>query len=125
MMTKLKIALAAALLCAPCAAGAAELAVPKLHKARTVVHRVHVVHVVRTHVGYYWGHWGVRSGGTARSWYGSTFAFAGPDWNGGGPVLASSPRGIAAIHCSERRPDACLAEPIVAPVAWGGPGRWR
>ncbi len=72
-MLTIKIALAAAIVCLPLAAGAAELPLGKMHKSR--IHHAHVLHVPKAHFGYYWYRWGWRSGGTARSWYGSTFAF--------------------------------------------------
>lgn len=112
------IALSAALLFVPYAVNAAELPVPKLHK----VHRTH--HAAQAHFGYYFGQWGWRWGGTARSWYGSTFVFAGERGWEGASMVAASPKGVAAIVCPEWRPDACLAEPVLRPVAAiGRPGR--
>lgn len=105
----------------PYAANAAELPIPKLKLHHVAVHRayrVRVAHVVRPHFGYYFGRWGWRWGGTAHSWYGSTFVFAGaPGWNGAASVVAASPKGVAAIHCPDWRPDVCLAEPVLTPVA--------
>lgn len=120
------IALLAALLFMPQAANAAELPVAKLHKAQRIAvhrpHRVRVAYAAKPHFGYYFGHWGWRFGGTATSWYGSTFIFAGaPGW-AGTSVVAASPKGVAAIHCPEWRPAACLGEPILSPVA---AARWR
>jgi hypothetical protein len=117
-------ALVAALLLMPCAANAAELPVPKLHKAhRAAVHRAHHVRTAyqaKLHFGYYFGHWGSRWGGTAGSWYGSTFVLAGaPGWDEA-LALKANPKGIAAIHCPDWRPLACLAEPVVTPVAAAG-----
>ena len=80
-MIWIRIVLAAAIIALPMAADAAELTVPKIHKARvTRAHHVHIVRIARAHFGYYWGQWGWRTGGTARSWYGSTFAFLEPRW---------------------------------------------
>jgi hypothetical protein len=115
------VVLSAALLLVPYAANAAELPVPKLHKMhRVAVHRTHrarVAHTAKPHFGYYFGHWGWRWGGTARSWYGSTFVFAGASGLEGASVIAASPKGVAAIDCPDWRPDVCLAEPVLAPVA--------
>lgn len=116
------IALLAAVLFVPCAAGAAELPVPKLHRVhRRVVHRVRAAHTTKPHFGYYFARWGWRRGGTACSWYGSTFVFAGvPGWDEAATV-AASPKGIAVIDCPDWRPDVCLAEPVLAPLtaaAW-------
>ena len=61
------------------AVSAAELAVPQSHP-RMVIHHRHVRHAGGTHFGYYWYHWGFRHGGTARSWYGSSFVFIEPWW---------------------------------------------
>jgi hypothetical protein len=107
----------------PHMANAAELPVPKLHKAQHRLHRVRTAYAAKPHFGYYFGHWGWRWGGTATSWYGSTFVLAGaPGW-AGASVVAASPKGIAAIHCPQWRPDVCLAEPILSPVARvGRPG---
>ncbi|HZR60112.1 MAG TPA: hypothetical protein VFA80_04015 [Xanthobacteraceae bacterium] len=119
---RITVALAATVPLLPFAASAAELPVPASH------HRItHVRHayVPRQHLGYYFGHWGWRSGGTASSWYGSTFALAGGPWGGPGVVLKASPKSIVAIHCTERRPDACLGEPVVVPVAAAAPPVWR
>lgn len=119
-MIRIVIAWAAAVLL-PLTANAAELPVPKPH--RVVAHRVHHVHAPAHHFGYYFGVWGWRSGGTASSWYGSTFALAGSPWDGPAIVLKASPKGVAWIHCTDR-PDACLAEPVLAGVAvaepWAG-----
>ena len=122
-MIRIVVAFAATVL--PFAASAAELSVPTLHH-RLVTHRVHRIHVYapRQHFGYYFGRWGWRSGGTARSWYGSTFVLADEPWDRSGVVLAASPKRFAAIRCTAWRPDACLAEPVVAPVAVAAPG-WR
>jgi hypothetical protein len=104
----------------PLAANAAELPVPKLH--RMVSHRApRHVYAPRHHSGYYFGGWGWRSGGTASSWYGSTFVLAGSPWEGSAVVLKASPKGVARIRCSEDRPDACLAEPVLAGVAVAEP----
>lgn len=115
-MVRIVIVLAAAVL-PSLAANAAELPVPKPH--RLVTHRVHHRHVYAPahHFGYYFGRWGWRSGGTASSWYGSTFALAGDPWDGATIVLKASPTGVARIRCTERGPDACLAEPLLAGVA--------
>lgn len=116
------MAFVAALLWLPLAATAAELPVAAAHH-RVTTHRVHRVHVYapRQYFGYYFGRWGWRSGGTASSWYGSTFALAGGPWGGPGIVLKASPRRVAFIHCPEYRADACLAEPVVARVAVATP----
>jgi len=117
-MAWIRIVLAAAIIALPIAADAAELAVPPIHKAHAAkVHHRHIVHIARAHFGYYWGHRGWRSGGTASSWYGSSFVLAGGPWDRPGVVLKASPKGVAFIHCTERRPDACLAEPVVVPAA--------
>jgi len=90
---------------------AAELPAPELHKAHRAVHHRHPP---AGHFGYYFGNFGWRSGGTPGSWHGSTFALlAGP---AGHVLLASSPKGVAAIHCPAARPLVCLAEPVVVPV---------
>lgn len=118
------ISLGAAMTCLPAAGSAAELPIPPLHKARHVaVHHVHRMHTTRpaAHFGYFFGGWGARMGGTAGSWHASTFALGGAPWNGTGALLASSPKGVASIDCSARRPDVCLAEPIVMPVRPVGP----
>jgi hypothetical protein len=118
------VVVSAALLLLPYAANAAELPVPKPHKVqphkvhRIAAHRtyrVRAAYTARPHFGYYFGQWGWRWGGTARSWYGSTFAVAGA-------VVAASPKGVAAIDCPDWRPDACLAEPVLTPVA---AAEWR
>lgn len=119
-MLAIKTVLTASLALLPLAASAAELPVPKLHRAH--VYRVHARYVQRVHFGYYWGQSGWRWGGSAHSWYGSTFAFGGPP---GPAALASSPKGVAAIDCSGPRPNVCLAEPVVVPVALAGPPTWR
>jgi hypothetical protein len=122
-MIRIAIAFAAAVL-PPLAANAAELPVPKLH--RVVAHRVHGhVYAPTRHFGYYFGGWGWRSGGTASSWYGSTFVLAGDPWEGPAMVLKASPKGVARIHCTERRPDACLAEPLLAGMAVAEPSIGR
>jgi hypothetical protein len=120
-MIRIFIACAAAALLLSLAANAAELPVPTLHH-RVVSHRMqrHHVYVSQRHFGYYFGRWGWRSGGTASSWYGSTFVLAGAPWQGPAIVLKASPKGVARIHCSDR-PDACLAEPLLAPVAVAEP----
>jgi|GEM_PF-3281124 len=120
---RIVVAVAATVLL-PVAASAAELAVPASHH-RTVTHRVRHVYLWRQHFGYYFGRWGWRSGGTSSSWYGSTFALAGGPWDRPGIALKASPRGVAYIHCPASRPDACLAEPVVAPVAFAAPSVWR
>jgi len=80
-MAWIRMALAATIIALPIAADAAELKVPQVHKAHAAkVHHRRSVHAARTHFGYYWGQWGWRTGGTARSWYGSTFAFLEPRW---------------------------------------------
>lgn len=121
------IAFSAVLLLAPYAVKAAELPVSKPHKVhRVAVHRayrVRVAHAAKPHFGYYFGQWGCRFGGTARSWYGSTFAFAGASGLDGASVVAASPKGVAAIDCPDWRPDVCLAEPVLTPVA--AAGWWR
>jgi hypothetical protein len=125
-MTRIVVASAAIVLMLSVAASAAELPVATSHH-RVIIHRVHRLHVYapRQHFGYYFGRWGWRSGGTASSWYGSTFVLAGGPWDGTGVVLKASPKGVAAIHCPEWRPDACLAEPVVVPAAAHGPLVWR
>jgi hypothetical protein len=124
-MIRIVFALATAALVLPSAVRAAELRVTGLHQR--VVHRVHRLHgyVARQHFGYYFGRWGWRSGGTASSWYDSTFVLAGDPWQGPAIVLKASPRRFASIYCPERRPDACLAEPSLAPVTAVGPPIWR
>jgi hypothetical protein len=72
-MRAIKIALAAVIVSLPLAAGAAELPVAAMHKSR--IHHAHARHMPTAHFGYYWYRWGWRSGGTAWSWQGSTFAF--------------------------------------------------
>jgi hypothetical protein len=123
MIRRIALLVALLLTLVPYAANAAELPVPKLHKVHHVA--VHRTHAAKPHFGYYFGHWGWRWGGTARSWYGSTFVLAGaPRWDGAATVVRASPKGIAAIDCPDWRPDVCLAEPILAPVAavgWAGP----
>jgi hypothetical protein len=95
----------------PLAVRAAELPAPELPKAhRTVHHR----HAHAAHFGYYFGRFGWRSGGTAGSWHSSTFALLARP--AGHVMLASSPKGVAAIHCPAGRPLVCLAEPVVVPV---------
>ena len=123
-MAWIRIVLAVAMIALPIAADAAELTVPQVHKAHAAKHQ-RVVRVARAHFGYYFGQWGSRSGGTASSWYGSTFALAGGPWGGSGIVLKASPRGVAAIHCTARRHDACLAEPVIAAVPVAEPRLWR
>jgi hypothetical protein len=116
--------LLAALLLMPYAANAAELPVPKLHEAhRTAMprkHRVRAAYPAKPHFGYYFGYWGWRWGGTADSWYGSTFVLANGPGSEGAPEVAASPKGIAAIHCPDWRPVVCLAEPVLTPVAATG-----
>jgi hypothetical protein len=121
-MIRIFIVFAAAVLLPSLVADAAELPVPTFHH-RAVSHRAHRRHVYvpQRHFGYYFGGWGWRSGGTASSWYGSTFALAGGPWEGPAIVLKASPKGVARIHCSEYSPDACLAEPLLAPVAVAEP----
>jgi hypothetical protein len=124
-MAWLRLIVAAAIIVLPMAAHAAELTLPRMHRThRATAHRVQV-HAARAHFGYYWGQWGWRRGGTASSWYGSTFVLAGGPWDGPGVVLKASPKGIASIHCREGWPHACLAEPLVAPVAVAEPSVWR
>jgi hypothetical protein len=121
-MVWIRIVLAAALIVQPVAASAAELPLPRPHKVHAAkVHHARVAYVARVHFGYYWGRWGSRSGGTESAWYGSTFVLAGGPWEGAGVVLAASPKGVARIHCADRSPDACLAEPLLAPVAVAAP----
>jgi hypothetical protein len=104
-------ALAGVFLVLPLAVRAAELPAPELPKAhRTVHHR----HAHAAHFGYYFGRFGWRSGGTAGSWHSSTFALLARP--AGHVMLASSPKGVAAIHCPAGRPLVCLAEPVVVPV---------
>ena len=80
-MAWIRMTLAAAILALPMAADAAELTPPPIHKAHAAkVHHARIIRVARAHFGYYWGQWGWRTGGTARSWYGSTFAFLEPRW---------------------------------------------
>jgi hypothetical protein len=106
------IALAGVLLVLPLAVGAAELTVPKLPKAhRALYHR----RALAVRFGYYFGRFGSRSGGTAGSWYGSTFALLAGSAEPG--VLLASPKGVAALHCPARRPLVCLAEPVVTSVS--------
>jgi hypothetical protein len=125
-MARIMIVLAAVTIALPAAAGAAELPLPQPHKVHAAkVHRARIVHAARAHFGYYWGHWGWRRGGTASSWYGSTFVLAGGPWDGPGVVLTASPKGVASIHCREGWPHACLAEPLLAPVAVAEPSVWR
>ncbi len=106
------VGLAGLLLVLPLAARAAELPMSKLPKAHRAVHHQRALPV---HLGYYFGGFGSRSGGAAGSWYGSAFALVGSP-AGPGVLLASSPKGVAAIHCPPRRPLVCLAEPVVMPV---------
>jgi hypothetical protein len=104
-------ALGGVFLVLPLAVRAAELPAPELPKAhRTVHHR----HAHAAHFGYYFGRFGWRSGGTAGSWHSSTFALLARP--AGHVMLASSPKGVAAIHCPAGRPLVCLAEPVVVPV---------
>jgi hypothetical protein len=104
-------ALAGVFLVLPLAVRAAELHAPKLHKTHPAVPHGHAL---AGHFGYYFGNFGWRSGGTAGSWHGSTFSLlAGPARH---VALASSPKGVAAIHCPAERPLVCLAEPVVVPV---------
>lgn len=121
-MAWIRMVLAAASIALPIAADAAELAVPPIHKAHAAKARhTRVVHVAQAHFGYYWGQWGWRRGGTASSWYGSTFVLAGGPWDRPGVALSASPKGIVSIHCTERRPDACLGEPLIAVVGVAEP----
>jgi hypothetical protein len=101
--------LAGVLLVPPFAVRAAELPVPKLKAHRAVHHQ----RALAVHFGYYFGRFGWRSGGTAGSWYGSTFALLARP---AGPGVLLSPKGVAAIHCTARRPFVCLAEPVVVPA---------
>ncbi len=125
-MIRIFIAFAAAVPMLSFAANATELPVPALHH-RVVSHRAQRRHVdvPQRQFGYYFGRWGWRTGGTASSWYGSTFVLAGGPWEGAAIVLKASPKGVARIHCSEDRPDACLAEPVLAPVAVAAPSLGR
>jgi hypothetical protein len=120
-MIRMMAAFAATVLL-PFAATAAELPV-RSAPHRLVGHRLHHVHIYvpRQHFGYYFGRWGWRSGGTASSWYGSTFALAGGPWDRPSIELAASPKGVAAIHCPALRPDGCLAEPVIAAVSVAEP----
>jgi hypothetical protein len=121
-MARVRIVLAAAMIVLPVAADAAELTLPRPHKVHTAkVRHARIAHAARVHFGYYWGSWGSRWGGTARSWYDSTFALAGNPWEGPGIVLKASPKSIVGIHCTERRPEACLGEPVVTPVVVAAP----
>jgi hypothetical protein len=104
-------ALAGVFLVLPLAVHAAELPAPKLPKAHRAVHHRHAL---AGHFGYYFGNFGWRSGGTPGSWNGSTFALLARP--AGHVMLASSPKGVAAIHCPAERPLVCLAEPVVVPV---------
>lgn len=104
-------ALAGVFLVLPLAIRAAELPAPKLPKAHRAMHHRHAV---SRHFGYYFGNFGRRSGGTPGSWNGSTFALLARP--AGHVILASSPKGVAAIHCPAERPLVCLAEPVVVPV---------
>ena len=80
-MAWIRIWLAIAIIALPMAVDAAELTPPPIHKAHVArVHHARTVRAARAHFGYYWGQWGWRTGGTARSWYGSTFAFLEPRW---------------------------------------------
>lgn len=106
------VALAGVLLVLPLAVRAAEMPVPKLPKAHRAVHHRRALAV---HFGYYFGRVGWRSGGGAGSWYGSSFALLASPAEPG-VLLASSPKGVAAIHCPARRPLVCLAEPVVMRV---------
>lgn len=125
-MAWLRSIVTAAIIVLPMAANAAESTLPRIHKSDTVkAHRARIVHAARAHFGYYWGQWGWRRGGTAASWYGSTFALAGGPWDGPRVALKASPKGVASIRCSERAADACLAEPLVVPVAVAKPSVWR
>jgi hypothetical protein len=117
--------LAALLAMLPVAANTAELPLPKLHR---VVHHHHL-HAGRTpqpHFGYYFGRWGWRWGGTARTWYNSTFVLAGrADWGEPPVSFASGPPSNPVIACPPRRPLVCLAEPALEPVALAGRSGWR
>lgn len=80
-MTWSRMVLAAAIIALPTVADAAELTPPPIHKTHAgKVRHVRIARVAPAHFGYYWGQWGWRRGGTARSWYGSTFAFLEPRW---------------------------------------------
>jgi hypothetical protein len=84
-MRSLKTALIALIVAWPLAASAADMS-DYPQASRTVHHgyRHHYRHYgARTHYGYYFYHWGWRTGGTARSWYGSKFVFNdGYAWDG-------------------------------------------
>lgn len=54
------------------AANAAELPLARVH-----FHHARVSYRPAVHFGYYCYQWGWRTGGTASSWYGSSFAFVG------------------------------------------------
>ncbi len=80
-MQAIKSFVAVALIAFTLPVGAAELPLPPVHHAhKATVHRAYAVTRWSVHFGYYWGQWGWRCGGTARSWYGSTFALLGPAW---------------------------------------------
>ena len=78
-MRSIRLFLATALLAIPLAGGGAEHAradgMSRPYHVR--VHRHHY-HYPRVHYGYYWYQWGWRTGGTRRSWVGSTFRWANP-----------------------------------------------
>jgi len=82
-MRPVSIVLAIAVFACPVAASAAELPVVKVKRpTTTVVYHTHRARHVRhqIHFGYYWYQWGYRWGGTRSSWYGSSFAWAAPQW---------------------------------------------
>jgi hypothetical protein len=123
-MPAIKTLLIAAVVASPLAATAAELPMPETQRAAAHHHRVHISYAPRVHVGYYWGDWASRQGGSPRFWYGSVFAFGGaPGWSGVSTAIASSRR-LAVIDCAGPRPGVCVAEPVVTPVPYGAP-HWR
>jgi len=76
----IRIVLTSAMIALPITANAAEIALVPVHKSHATKVQHARIHLARAHFGYYWSQWGWRSGGTARSWYGSTFAFLEPRW---------------------------------------------
>jgi hypothetical protein len=84
-MRTIGIVLTAALFALPLAANAAELETPDTDTAMPApaVHHhrhAHRSYEPRVHFGYYWYQWGYRTGGTRRSWIGSSFAGVTPWW---------------------------------------------
>jgi hypothetical protein len=76
-MRSIKLLCATALLAIPLAAGSAERAYSD-GVSKTYHARMHRHYYPREHYGYYWYQWGWRTGGTRRSWTGSTFRWASP-----------------------------------------------